>query len=142
MLCQRYESKRRLILSHLKSLYDTEPMVNETSKELLRVVDTFEEHISGLRKLGEPDEQWSSSLENDLYIRLHSNTRMEWDRHCNAIDTKDYDVQSSEMGISNCQEMPKYSDMSSFLQGYATVLQSTGNYTSTTESCAFHGGRR
>lgn len=74
-LSQRYENKRRLIFCHLQALYETATMQKESSEELLRVIDSFEEHLSNLKRLGEPTDRWSSSLVYHLYIRLDPNTK-------------------------------------------------------------------
>ncbi|XP_062540955.1 uncharacterized protein LOC134208993 [Armigeres subalbatus] len=86
LLGRRYENKRRLIFCHLEALYDTAAMRKESCEELLRVIDSFEEHLSNLKRLGEPTDRWSSSLVYHLYIRLDPNTKREWDRYCNAVD--------------------------------------------------------
>lgn len=119
MLQQRYDSKRRLIFCHLETLYGTLPMQSESRDELLRLIDSFEEQLANLKRLGEPTEQWSSSLVYHLYTRLDDNTRREWDRHINAVDFKQEDLPDA------AQEFPKFDEMVSFLQGYARILPPT-----------------
>ncbi|XP_058816777.1 uncharacterized protein LOC131680072 [Topomyia yanbarensis] len=139
LLKRRYESKRRLVFCHLQALYETPPMQKESNDELLRLIDSFEEHLSKLKRLGEPVNRWSSSLVYHVYVRLDSNTKREWDRHCNAVDSLEHDHDSLNASQDIVDEMPAYTDMIRFLQGYAKVLPSSKQVSSSKGERPFKG---
>ncbi|XP_055589513.1 uncharacterized protein LOC129741756 [Uranotaenia lowii] len=132
LLIRRYESQRRLVFCHIQGLHDTPAMQRESSDELLKLIDSFEEHLANLRRLGEPVDQWSSRLVFDLYIRVDPNTKREWDRHCNAIDSREYSDSTTKKEFEG-DTMPSYEDFLGFLQGYAKVLPTSRQYSSSSK---------
>nr|XP_029722739.1 uncharacterized protein LOC115263672 [Aedes albopictus] len=110
-LTLRFENKRQLIKCHIRTLFDTPAMRNESAEDLLALVDRFEQQISVLKSLGEPADKWSSLLVYLLTVRLDSCTLREWENHCAKLDA---DNIASVLGGT--------ARMVNFLQNYARVL--------------------
>ncbi|XP_062714931.1 uncharacterized protein LOC134291330 [Aedes albopictus] len=54
LLVSRYDNKRLLIKNHINSLFNVEPVEEESSVAILALVDHFERHVKILATLGEP----------------------------------------------------------------------------------------
>lgn len=124
----RFENKRQLIKCHIKTLFETPAMRNESAEELLALIDRFEQQISVLKSLGEPADKWSSLLVYLLTMRLDSCTLREWENYCTRLDTDN--IASVLGGIASTSStdaddttfMPSYVQMVNFLQNYSRVL--------------------
>ncbi|XP_058837171.1 uncharacterized protein LOC131693407 [Topomyia yanbarensis] len=114
-LVARYDDKRMLVKCHLTELFSTPSIKQESTEGVLNLVDRFDRNIAILKKLGEPTDSWSTILVYQLSQRLDHDTLREWENHV---------ARNSMVKVEGQQtHMPKYSDMVTFLQGHARVLQ-------------------
>lgn len=85
LLKKRYENKRIIINSHLKSIFDLPSLTKENSHSLRTLLDTFLKDFRSLKNLGEPVENWSSILIYVLLSKLDFSSKREWE---NSIKDK------------------------------------------------------
>lgn len=79
ILCERYENKRLIIQSHLRSLFDM-PSINKTChSELRKYLDTIQKNIRALKGLNEPVDYWDTILVFLLNLKLDLNSKKEWE---------------------------------------------------------------
>ncbi|XP_062713178.1 uncharacterized protein LOC134290149 [Aedes albopictus] len=126
-LTLRFENKRQLIKCHIRTLFDTPAMRQESAEDLLALVDRFEQQISVLKSLGEPADKWSSLLVYLLTVRLDSCTLRDWENHCAKLDADNIasvlgGTASTSSATDDSTSMPSYVQMVNFLQNYARVL--------------------
>lgn len=79
LLKERYENKRIIINSHLKSLFDLPVLTKENATALRRFLDTFNKDIRALKTLGQPVSQWDSILIHLLVSKLDFSSKREWE---------------------------------------------------------------
>lgn len=78
-LTDRYENKRLIVFSYVKSLFDVPVVVRENSTELRHLYDTFIKSIRSLDNLGQPTKQWDTLLIYLLVSKFDSRTRRDWE---------------------------------------------------------------
>ncbi|MGH9701298.1 MAG: DUF1759 domain-containing protein, partial [Candidatus Acidiferrales bacterium] len=79
LLKERYENKRIIINSHLKSFFELPVIQKESSQGLRNFLDTFLKDFRSLKNLGQPVDQWDSILIYVLTSKLDFNSKREWE---------------------------------------------------------------
>ncbi|XP_043481644.1 uncharacterized protein LOC122510805 [Leptopilina heterotoma] len=106
LLINRYDNKRAIVTAHLNAIFSLEPLKKESAGGLLQIYNTIQKHISALKNLGRPTEDYSDILVNRVINLLDQKTQRDW-----------------ELSISTSTECPKYSDLSNFLLQRIRVLE-------------------
>lgn len=106
LLNERYQNKKAIIHSHLKSIFDLPNVPKESHACLRKFLDSFQIHFRSLKNLGESVDQWNTILVYLLNTKLDSTFRKEWE-----IYTKTNDA-------------PKIDDFTKFLSQRCQLLES------------------
>ena len=61
-LVDKYENKKRLVHSHMSSLFSIKPMIKSSSSELKRILVSLNTPLSALKILGRPVDKWDDWL--------------------------------------------------------------------------------
>lgn len=81
LLTERYENKRAIIHSHLKSIFDLPVVPKESHICLRKFLDSFQKHFRSLKNLGENVDDWNTILIFLLNSKLDAASRKEWEIH-------------------------------------------------------------
>lgn len=79
LLKKRYENKRIIINSHLKSIFELPTLTKENSQGLRSFLDSFLKDFRSLKNLGEPVDTWNSILVYILISKLDFSSKREWE---------------------------------------------------------------
>lgn len=117
-LRDRYQNKKLLVKSHLKSMFELNVVKKESCKALRNLLNNYYKNVRALDSLGQPTASWDVLLEYILSSKLDSATRIEY-------------LES----VASTTEMPKVADLTQFIEKKCQVLQSLegthGKHTST-----------
>lgn len=102
----QFENKKLIVKAHLDALFAVEPMKHESFESLNQVVNEFDNNLQMLRKIGENTEGWSTLLVHMLCSRLDPVTLRLWETEHNS------------------KEVPKFTQLLTFLRNHCSVLQS------------------
>ncbi len=83
MLKKRYENKRLIVHTHLKSMFEGTSLKNESRAQLRAILDTFNKDLRALTVLGQPTDTWDTLLIYILNSKLDINTKREWEEFLN-----------------------------------------------------------
>ena len=64
LLCDRFDNSRLLVNNHLKSLFEIDSMLRESSVGLRALVDAVNKHLCALKTLKLPTIQWDAMIIN------------------------------------------------------------------------------
>lgn len=78
LLKERYDNKRVIVQTHLKSIVDLPVMTKENASELRQIADGTARHVHALRALKRPTKAWDDILVYILSSKLDINTAREW----------------------------------------------------------------
>lgn len=107
-IMDRYEDKRRLIMSHVESLCSTKDQAKTTAKELYALTSSFGDKVDALNALGVPVEHWDYILQHLLTQRIEPTLRESWEIHWKQSGRE-----------------PSYSDLLDFIQVRAHALEAS-----------------
>lgn len=79
LLKQRYENKRMIINSHLKSLFDLPVLPKENVTSLRHFIDSFNKDLRALKSLGQDIDQWDTILLFLLSSKLDFASKKDWE---------------------------------------------------------------
>lgn len=82
LLKERFNNKRIIIRTHVKGIFNLDPLSKESHIHLRRLIDNFKKHVRSLAALGEPTQHWDTLLIYILANKLDPNTRREWEKVC------------------------------------------------------------
>lgn len=105
LLCQRYDNKRLLIDNHVKSLFNIEPLIKESSYKIRQLIDTFSKHLRSLQSLDQPTDKWDTLLIFMITSKLDPVTSREWENYRSKSD------------------IPSLDDLQTFLKARADLLE-------------------
>ncbi|KAH9627675.1 hypothetical protein HF086_016829 [Spodoptera exigua] len=106
LLCARYDNKRVLINSHLKSLHLINPITTESHKALRNLLDHVNKNMRALKALGIPTEYWDVHIIFIITMKLDATTNMKWEEY-----------------LSNCSDNPTLDQFYTFIRNRADVLE-------------------
>ncbi|XP_055526953.1 uncharacterized protein LOC129719584 [Wyeomyia smithii] len=106
LLRKRFDNKHYLIKQHLSALLSSPSLKRESSSALSDLADTFEKHLSMLKKLEDPQDHWNSFLVELLSSRLDAVSQKEWENHLDD------------------DSRPTYNDLIKFIHKRSRILQS------------------
>lgn len=78
MLTESFEHKNKILERHFAGIFNIPPLQRESPRELSELVNTVQLHLSALKSLGQPVEQWSSILVHIVVNKLDKTTRKDW----------------------------------------------------------------
>lgn len=152
LLNDRFENKRLITSSHIKSILDLDKVTKESPAALRKLSDELNKHIRCLKSLGHPVSSWDTLLIQIIVSKLDQVTRREWEqaqiegdyptieefllffkRRCELLEA----IQTSNVPTnSNPRENNKF-NVKSPRDGYQS--HSTHNYhaTETEQRCIF-----
>lgn len=78
-LVKRFESTRKLVQAHLKSLFSIPAMKHETASEIKALLDGTNEEVTALKNLQRPTDQWDDILVHITVDKLDPTTRKDWE---------------------------------------------------------------
>lgn len=84
LLCERYDNSRLLINNHVKALFNAEPITNESSTALRRLVDVTNKNIRALTLLKEPTRD--TLIIYLMTSKLDNTTNRDWEEYRNSLD--------------------------------------------------------
>ena len=99
ILSSRYENQRRIVNSHLQTLFSLPSATHETAKELQTLRDTTNTTIQALKNLKRPVNAWDDILVFLVSQKLDKASRKAW-----------------ELKLSESQHLPSYSQLDKFLE--------------------------
>lgn len=106
-LVDRYESKRRLLHSHLTSLFNMTVLQRESASDLAALRDRVNLAVASLENLQRtPKELWNDALVHIVVQCLDPATRKAW-----------------TIRISDCDEPPSFDDLNRFLAARSRALE-------------------
>lgn len=79
LLKDRYDNKRIIINSHLKSLFELPSLQKENATALRHFMDSFNKDLRSLKSLGEDIESWNTMLIYVLSSKLDFGSKREWE---------------------------------------------------------------
>ncbi|XP_018392969.1 PREDICTED: uncharacterized protein LOC108772023, partial [Cyphomyrmex costatus] len=117
ILLSRYDNKRRLITTHLTSLFNLPTCTYETSNNLRNIRDQTNKAIQALSNLGCATEHWSDLLVFLVAQKLDKSSRKAW-----------------ELKLGDAVEYPSYHELDSFLAARIRALDALAPATQTEKS--------
>lgn len=81
LLCTRYNNDQLLVYNHIKSLFELDPMLKESSLLLRNLIDTVYKHLRALETLQQPTNHWDALLIYMISTKLDKNSAREWEKH-------------------------------------------------------------
>ncbi|KAF0744804.1 Peptidase A2 domain-containing protein, partial [Aphis craccivora] len=78
-LNKRYSNKKVLVQTHVKSMFELEPVASESSAKLRQFTDALTGHMSALETLGHKPNNWGPLLVHLIVTKLDKNSRREWE---------------------------------------------------------------
>uniref|UniRef100_A0A182K8G2 Uncharacterized protein n=1 Tax=Anopheles christyi TaxID=43041 RepID=A0A182K8G2_9DIPT len=108
LLKARNENKKHVVKRHMDKLFAIPAMKKNSYESLIQVLDSFERIVNMTKQLGVATNGWRVLLAHMLHSRLDSATQMHWEAHPRSTN------------------VPKYSELITFLKGHALVLQAMG----------------
>lgn len=106
LLLSRYENKRRLITTHLHSLFNLPSLASETSKDLRNLRDRTNSAVQALKNLGRLTEHW-----DDLIVFLVA-------QHLDKASRKAW-----ELKLGDTVDYPNYRELDRFLDSRIRALE-------------------
>lgn len=85
MLRQRYQNKKLIIHTHIKTMFELYSLKNESHTQLRKLLDTFNKNLRALTALGEPTETWDTMLIYILSNKLDTTTKREFEESISKI---------------------------------------------------------
>ncbi|KAJ8971038.1 hypothetical protein NQ317_008710 [Molorchus minor] len=104
-LLERYDNNKLLIHNHIKSLFNGEIILKESSSGIRKLIDDFSKNLRALEQLQQPVKEWDALLVYIISTKLDNTTLREWENS------------KSEL------EQPKFQDIKSFLNARADMLE-------------------
>lgn len=105
IISSRYENKRRLVNTHLHTLFSLTQIACENSKSLQNLRDQTNMSIQALKNLGHPVDHWDDILVHLVSKKLDKTSRKAW-----------------ELKLSDTVEAPSYSELNTFLESRIRAL--------------------
>nr|CAH7762057.1 unnamed protein product [Callosobruchus chinensis] len=88
-LLERYDNPRKLIDTHVKSLFQMEKINKASSNGLRTLIDSFCKHLLALKKVGKNVDDWNTLIIHLLVTKLDDTTLGEWEKYCDIKDIRD-----------------------------------------------------
>lgn len=80
LLTETFEQKGKILERHINAIFNIPTMQRESASELSSLINTIQLHLSALKSLHQPIDQWSSILVFIVLNKLDKMTRREWKR--------------------------------------------------------------
>lgn len=109
LLCERYDNKKIIIMSHIHSLLHVQ-CVGDERHGLRRLLDTWLEKLRALKALGEDTDSWDSILVCLVSEKLDPETRKQWE-----LETP-------------TRDMPSFGQLQQFLSRRCMALEAIPTY--------------
>lgn len=106
-LKKRYDNKALVIQSHIRSILDIPKIQKPSAKELQNLHSHVSTHLSALKALDQPIDQWDAWLITIVVSRLDTNTVHEW--QLRQVDT----------------ELPAYNQLEEFLSSRCIAFETS-----------------
>ncbi|KYM98772.1 hypothetical protein ALC62_10500 [Cyphomyrmex costatus] len=117
ILVSRYDNKRRLITTHLQSLFNLPSLATETSKDLRTLRDQTNKAIQALSNLDRATEHWDDWLVFLVSQKLDKSSRKAW-----------------ELKLGDTVEYPRYRELDQFLTSRIRALDAIAPATASEKS--------
>ncbi|CAI6374547.1 unnamed protein product [Macrosiphum euphorbiae] len=78
-LKKRYSNKKVLVQTHVKAMFELEPVTSKSSAKLRQFTDALTGHMSALETLGHTPNSWGPLLVHLIVTKLDRNSRREWE---------------------------------------------------------------
>lgn len=111
-LIHRYDNRSLVIQSHIRSILDCPKVEEAAFQSLQELHSTMGTHVAALKAMGQPVEHWDAWLVTIVVGRLDKGTAHSWQLH------------------QRNSELPKYSDLESFLASRCVALEASESYAS------------
>lgn len=106
LLKERYEDKSRIINTHIRHLFELEPLQRESYSQLQSLLNDTLKHVQALKSLNQPTEHWDSLLVYLTRTKFDSITKRDW-----------------EKDRSGLQDVPTMKDLTKFLKNKCRELE-------------------
>nr|CAH7755001.1 unnamed protein product [Callosobruchus chinensis] len=94
LLVERYNNDKMLVQSHIKNIFNIEPIHKESAKNIRNLLDTLNKNMRALAQLQLPTEHWDVPMVYLMSIKLDSVTAREWEtyksRHKDSLSLNDF----------------------------------------------------
>lgn len=106
LITERFDNKRLLVNSHLKSLCNVESITKESHASLRFLVDHISRNLRALNNLDEPTDNWDSLVIFMFSSKLDAETNKKWEEYRNSMN-----------------KLPKLDEFYAFLRSRADILE-------------------
>ncbi|XP_076660639.1 uncharacterized protein LOC143363994 [Halictus rubicundus] len=106
LITSRYENKRRLITTHLATLFSLPKVTSESAPELRNLRDRINASTQALKNLNRPVDQWSDIIVFLGVQNLDRSSRKAW-----------------ELKLETASEFPTYAEFDTFLESRSRALE-------------------
>lgn len=105
LLKARFENKKLIVHSHIKSLFEL-PVITKASADSLRqLLDNLQKHIRALKSLGEPVDKWNTVVIYLVNTKFDNATKIEWE------------------SVNKGENLPTYDEFIAFLENRYRILE-------------------
>lgn len=80
LLCERYNNPKCIIQSHVKGIFDIQPVSKGSALELRKLHDELNKHIRSLQNFDMPVAQWSVFISHILLTKFDNLTKVEFSK--------------------------------------------------------------
>ncbi|XP_055918357.1 uncharacterized protein LOC129950441 [Eupeodes corollae] len=117
MLCERFDKKRFIIESYLKTLCEQPIMRRESCDSIKKLLYTTKDCLTSIQNLNVKTESWDVLIIFILSQKLDNVTRKNWERFLTTKSSQNRTSKSNQSGIdSEDYDLPKLSEFYEFLE--------------------------
>lgn len=99
LLADRYENSKLIIHTHVRAIFDLQPVKSESYLHLRKLLDNFNKNVSALSALGQPTDTWDTLLIYILSSKLDPTTKRHYEEY---VGKKDFSTNApTTQGIIN-----------------------------------------
>ena len=122
-LVDKYENKKRLVHSHMSSLFSIKPIAKSSSSELKRIWVGLNTPLSALKILKTPVDKWDDWLAFHAVSLLDNEMKKHWENYFNNLSLTFQTVANAAM-VVKASDPPSFNQLISFVDSQISILES------------------
>ena len=122
-LVDKYENKKRLVNSHMSSIFSIKPMAKSSSAELKRVLVSLNTPLSALKVLKRPVDKWDDWLVFHAVSLLDNEMKKQWENFFNNLSLTSQTVNNAATLVKG-SDPPTFEQLISFVESQISILES------------------
>lgn len=115
MLKERYDNRKLIIHTHVKTIFELPSLKNESRVALRKLLDNFNKNLRALDALGQPTTSWDTLLVFILSSKLDPITKRKFEESITEV------------------ESPKITDLTEFIAKQCQLLETIENKSKTVQ---------